>query len=161
MKRVSAKRAKAKAEITDSHTRARTREWFARNWREQVPAIVADIESGVPLQPACVRNGVSPDTVRDAIDRRDPDAEPIQVARAALEAELAQAFRSQALSGEAATGVRDLLARIAPKRWHLPERIHIGGDEDAPPVRSEAAPVTEAQLLARLEVLRSKLGGAK
>jgi hypothetical protein len=114
----------------DTASRAK-RSW--NPWREHAAAIAAHIEQGTPMEPACVLEGVSPETVRDAIDRADPDADVIQRARAALEAKLCRDAVALAAEGTPiANSAGWMLERIAPKRWHLPSKVEVSGPEGGP-----------------------------
>jgi hypothetical protein len=114
----------------DTASRAK-RTW--NPWREHAAAIAARIEAGTPMEPACVLEGVSIETVRDAIDRADPDADVIVRARAALEARLVtQAVELASAGTPVASSAGWLLERIAPKRWHLPSKVEVSGPEGGP-----------------------------
>lgn len=140
-----------------NHT-SRARKW--NRWQDHAAAIAAHIEGGSPFEPACVLEGVSFEAVRDALARQDPDADCIARARASLEIQLAREAREHARNGTPlASSAGWMLERIAPKRWHLPSKVEVSGPEGGPVV-SEQKIATEAELVARLEALRAKLGGA-
>lgn len=127
-------------------------------WQERVDVLCGHILEGVPLEPSCVLAGVSYRAIQDAMSREDPDAAPIHAARAKREAELARKLEDLATDGRQHAGIAYLLERHAPTRWRQSSKVELSGP-DGGPVQSQAmTPPTEAELRARLEAVRKKLG---
>lgn len=128
---------------SDTTSRARERRVWD-DWRTKAPAIAERIRKGAFLEPACRRENVSFESVRDALDRFDEDADVIAHARADVEMKLNETSLALASAGESvASGPGYLLERIAPRRYHLPSRVEMSGPDGAP-VQTQAVTLTLA-----------------
>lgn len=147
-------KAKAKSAVPEKVTAPRAR----ADWRAHAEMIAERVRLGLPLSSACEIEGVSYDTVRDAISRGDPDAACIVRGRVECEAELVADLREHSRNGRPHNATSYLLERLNPKRWRQADQLEVSGP-DGGPVRSET--VTEDQLRARVAMLAKKLGGGE
>jgi hypothetical protein len=142
-------------------TNARARE--PAHEPKRLARICERIRGGLSVDASCWAEGIDPDAVRSA-GRQGHDEVRLALEQARADAEAARVRRLDELieAGKPTGGATWMLERLHRKSYHIPQKVALGGDPEAPPMRTEGSePVTEAQLLERLEVLRSKLGGSR
>lgn len=124
MKRVSARRAVVEnAPPTDARARA-----------ERLDRICARIRAGSSVDAACWREGVDPDAIRGRCRTNPDEKAKIEAARAEAEDVRREEIRTLIAEGKPTAGATWLLERLHRGQYHLPSKVHVGGDEEAGPV---------------------------
>lgn len=146
-----AKRAAARAakpERVKGEIEAKAPPTDARAREERLDRICERIRGGSSVDAACWREGVDPDAVRGRCRTQPAEKAKIEAARA--EAEDARRAQLAALidDGKPTAGATWMLERLHRGQYHLPSKVHVGGDEEAGPVattiRITLAEATEA-----------------
>lgn len=125
--------------IVDTNARARA---------EQLTRICDRIRGGSSVDAACWREGISPDAARSRWRHAPAELALVEAARAEAEDVRREEIKALVAAGMPTAGATWMLERLHRGQYHLPSKVHVGGDEEAGPVRAEVrltlAEATEA-----------------
>jgi hypothetical protein len=136
-KRVSARRkavedVKPKVQVQASEAPAPPTDARAR--AERLDRICERIRGGSSVDAACWREGVDPDAIRGRCRTNPDEKAKIEAARAEAEDARREQLRELVASGMPTAGATWMLERLHRGQYHLPSKVHLGGDEEAGPV---------------------------
>jgi hypothetical protein len=106
----------------------------ARARAEQLARICERIRGGSSVDAACWREGLNPDTLRSRCRANPEELALVEAARAEAEDARREQLRELVASGMPTAGATWMLERLHRGQYHLPSKVHLGGDEEAGPV---------------------------
>lgn len=122
---------KAKAVATNARAREPAHE------PKRLARICERIRGGLSVDASCWAEGIDPDAVR-AAGRQGHDEVKLALEQARADAEAARVRRLDELiaEGKPTGGLTWMLERLHRRSYHIPQKVALGGDEDAGPVQT-------------------------
>jgi hypothetical protein len=122
--------------MTGERTDARARAREPAHEPKRIARICERIRGGLSVDASCWSEGIDPQAVR-AAGVHHPEVK-IALEQARADAEAARVRRLETLieEGKPTGGATWLLERLHPSQYHLPSKVHLGGDEEAGPVQT-------------------------
>lgn len=103
---------------------------------QRLDRICARIRSGSSLSAACWQEGLNPKALRSTMTRNEAVEAAVEAARHAAEDARLRTLEVLVAEGKPVGGVTWALERLHRAEFHLPTKIAMGGDAEAPPVAS-------------------------
>lgn len=123
---------KRKAESGPTDARARV----PAHEPTRIGRICERIRSGLSVDASCWAEGIDPDAVR-ASGHHHPEVKvALEQARADAEAARVRRLDELIAAGMPTGGLTWMLERLHRRSYHIPQKVALGGDEDAGPVQT-------------------------